>query len=61
MPYRRFDFHQHITEVWGEYKATRAAVDRLRAALQATPELRNRLEGAARDNLQGAHLNLEGT
>ena len=61
MPYRRSDFHQHITEVWGEYKATRAAFDRLRAALQATPDIRNQLESAARDNLKDAHLNLEGT
>jgi hypothetical protein len=61
MPYRRSDFHQRITEVWGESKATRAAVDRLRAALQATPEIRNELETAALENLKDAHLNLEGT
>ena len=59
MPYRRSDFHQHITEVWGEYKAARVAVDRLRAALHATPDLRKR--DAARDYLHNAHLNLEGT
>ncbi|OJW24657.1 MAG: hypothetical protein BGO49_06360 [Planctomycetales bacterium 71-10] len=61
MPYRRSDFHQHVTEVWGEYKATRAAVDRLRAALQTAPDLAAQLEGPARDNLKNAHLNLEGT
>jgi len=61
MPSRRSDFHQHITEVWGEYKATRAAVDWLRADLQDTPDLRNQLEEAARDNLRNSHLNLEGT
>ena len=61
MPYRRCDFHQHLTEVWGEYKATRAAVDRLRVALQSTPDLRNQLEAAAREHLKDAHRNLEGT
>ena len=29
MPYRRFDWHQRITEVWGEHRSARAAVDRL--------------------------------
>jgi hypothetical protein len=33
MPYRRFDGHQHITEVWGESRSARAAVDRLKAAV----------------------------
>ncbi|WP_337173679.1 hypothetical protein [Paludisphaera sp.] len=61
MPYRRSDFHERVAEVWGEYKATRAAVDRLRAALQAAPDLANLLERPARDNLKAAHLNLEGT
>jgi hypothetical protein len=39
MPYRRFDSHEHIAEVWGEYRSARAAVDRLRAAVTATPDL----------------------
>jgi len=37
MPYRRSDWHEHLVEVWGEYKSTRAAVDRLRAAIVSTP------------------------
>lgn len=41
MPYRRFDWHQHIVEVRGEYMAVRAAVDRLKAAVAATPDLLN--------------------
>jgi hypothetical protein len=39
MSYRRFDWHQHITEVWGEYRAARAAVDRLKDAVAATLDL----------------------
>ena len=39
MPYRRSDWHEHLVEVWGEYKSTRAAVDRLRAAIVSTPDL----------------------
>ena len=32
MPNRRFDWHEHIKDVEGEYKAARIAVDRLKAA-----------------------------
>jgi len=38
MLYRRFDWHQHTTEVWGEYKSVRVAVDRLKAAVATTPD-----------------------
>jgi len=60
MPYRRFDWHEHITEVWGEYKSARTAVDRLKAALAATPDLL-KYEKAAREYLRKADRNLEGT
>jgi hypothetical protein len=39
MPYRRFDWHEHIAEVWGEFRAARAAVDRLKAELANAPDL----------------------
>jgi hypothetical protein len=59
MPYRRFDWHEHITDVWGEYKSARAAVDRLRDAITRTPDLlkENR---EARQHLVRADKNLEG-
>ena len=60
MPYRRFDWHEHITEVWGEYRSARAAVDRLKAAVAATPDLLKK-DPVAREYLRDAHRNLEGT
>lgn len=60
MPYRRSDWHQHIMEVWGESKSARAAVDRLRAAVAATPDLLKK-GSEARTYLHDAHKNLEGT
>jgi hypothetical protein len=39
MRYRRFDWHQHITDVWGEYRSARVAVDRLKDAVAATPDI----------------------
>ena len=60
MPYRRSDWHEHIVEVWGEYKSTRAAVDRLRAAIVSTPDLL-RNDRVAREYLSQADKNLEGT
>ena len=47
-------------EVWGEFKSTRAAVDRMRAAVVMTPDLlKNDL--VAREYLERAHRNLDGT
>ena len=60
MPSRRFDWHQHITEVWGEYKSARAAVDRLKAEVVAAPDLLKN-DPVAREYLRDAHRNLEGT
>jgi hypothetical protein len=60
MPYRRSDWHEHIVEAWGEYKSTRAAVDRLRAAVVSTPDLL-RNDRVAREYLSQADKNLEGT
>lgn len=60
MPYRRFDWHQHITEVWGEYRAARAAVDHLTAAVAAKPDLLKK-DPEARQYLREAGQNLAGT
>ena len=60
MPSRRFDWHEHLVEVSGEYKSARAAVDHLQSALTATPDLLER-DRPARDHLRRADQNLEGT
>jgi hypothetical protein len=60
MPYRRFDWHEHIADVWGEFKSARAAVDRLRSAVAATPDLLKN-DHVARDYLSRADKNLDGT
>jgi hypothetical protein len=60
MPYRRSSWHQHITEVWGEYKSVRAAVDRLKTAVAVTPDLLKE-DPEARQYLRNAHQHLEGT
>jgi len=39
MPNRRFDWHEHIKDVEGEYRVARFAVDRLKAVVVATPDL----------------------
>ena len=60
MPNRRFDWHEHIKDVEGEYQAARIAVDRLKAGLVATPDLLKR-DNEARAYLRNADRNLEGT
>jgi hypothetical protein len=60
MLYRRFDWHEHIREVWGEYWSAREAVDRLRAAVVKTPDLLEK-NSPARKHLRDADENLEGT
>jgi hypothetical protein len=60
MPYRRFDWHEHISEVWGEFRSTRAAVERLRAGVAATPDLLKN-DRVAREYLTRAGENLDGT
>ena len=60
MPNRRFDWHEHIKNVEGEYHAIREAVDRLKAGLVATPDLLKRF-GESRAYLRAADRNLEGT
>ena len=48
MPNRRFDWHEHIRDVWGEYWSTREAVNRLKAAVVAMPDLLEK--NSPRDN-----------
>src|SRR5207248_4025509 len=60
MPNRRFDWHEHIRDVWGEYWSAREAVDRLKTAVIATPGLLEK-KSPARQHLRAAHENLEGT
>ncbi len=60
MPYRRFEWHEHVKDVEGEFQAARVALDRLKAALLATPDLLKG-HGDARAYLRAADTNLEGT
>ena len=60
MPYRRSDWHEHLWEVWGEYRAARTAIDRLKEMAAATPDLLKN-DREARLYLRSASRNLEGT
>ena len=60
MPNRRFDWHEHIKEVHGEYKAARIAIDRLKAAFVEAPDILKE-DNEARAYLRNADANLEGT
>ena len=59
MPHRRFDWHERIKDIEGEYKATRFAVDQLKAELVATPDILKKND-EARSYLRAADRNLEG-
>jgi len=58
MPNRRFDWHEHIKEIEGEYLAARIAVDRLTSQVAADP---SQLGKDDRARLRDADRNLEGT
>lgn len=60
MPHRRFDWHEHLKEVEGEYRAAQFAMDRLRAQLAADPSVLGKAE-AIRASLPTACTHLEGT
>jgi hypothetical protein len=60
MRYRRFDWHEHITDVWGEYRSAKVAVDRLKKAVDRGPD-HLRKDRVAREYLRDAHEHLEGT
>lgn len=60
MPSYQFDWHQRITDVAGEYKSARTAVDRYRGDLAATPDMIGE-DPEALKYLRKTHENLEGT
>jgi len=60
MPNRRFDWHEHIKEVEGEYRVARLAVGRLKEQAAAAPDLLAH-DDRTRANLRDADRNLEGT
>ncbi len=60
MPHRRFDWHEHIKDVEGEYRAARFAVDRLKAAVVAAPDTL-KADGKAQAYLRKTDSNLAGT
>jgi hypothetical protein len=60
MRYRRFDWHQHIMEVSGEFRAARVAPDRLKAAVASMPDVLKK-DSQERKYLNKAHENLAGT
>jgi hypothetical protein len=60
MQYRRFEWHEHIKDVEGEYKGARVAVDHFKAQLIAMPDIMAR-DDEARVYLRAADKNLEGT
>jgi hypothetical protein len=60
MPHRRFDWHEHIKDIEGEFRAARMAVDRLKAQIVATPRYLKDDDGT-RAYLRKADKNLEGT
>jgi hypothetical protein len=60
MPYRLFDWHEHIKDVEGEYRAARFAVERLKAAVVATLDILKN-DDSVRAHLGETDSNLEGT
>ena len=60
MSNRRFDWHEHIKDIEGEYRAARVAVERLKAEVVATPDVLKKKDGT-RAYLRAADTNLEGT
>ena len=59
MPNRRFDWHEHIKDIEGEFRAARVAVDRLKVQVAAAPDLL-RDDDRTRAYLVDADRNLEG-
>jgi hypothetical protein len=58
MPHRRFDWHEHIKEIEGEYRAARIAVDRLKSQVASAPGLLGKDDRA---RLRDTDRNLERT
>ena len=60
MPNRRFDWHEHIKDIEGEYRAARIAIDRLKNQVATIPDLLQKGD-QTRAYLRDADRNLEGT
>lgn len=60
MPNRRFDWHEHIKDIEGEYRAARRGIDRLIEQVAATPDILTKAD-PSRASIRNAHKNLEGT
>lgn len=60
MPNRRFDWHEHVKDVEGEYRAARIAVDRLKSQVAADAGLLG-YDDRTRAYLRDAGRNLEET
>ena len=60
MPNRRFDWHEHIKDIEGEYWAARIAIDRLKNQVATIPDLLPKGD-QTRAYLRDADRNLEGT
>lgn len=60
MPNRRFDWHEHIKDIEGEYRAARLAVDRFQFQVMESPDMLTARD-ATRAYLRQADENLEGT
>ncbi len=57
---RRFDWHEHVKDVEGEYRAARVALDLLASQDATVPHI-TRLDKKTRRYLRSANENLEGT
>ena len=60
MPYLLSEWRAHIQEVWGEFKAARLAVSRLKEQVNADANIVAGEDGV-REHLSSADANLEGT
>ena len=60
MPYLLSEWRAHIQEVWGEFKAARLAVSRLKEQVNADANIVAGEHGV-REHLSSADANLEGT
>ncbi len=60
MPYLLSEWRAHIQEVWGEFKAARLAVSRLKEQVNADANIVAG-EYGVREHLSSADANLEGT
>lgn len=60
MLYRRFDWHEHLKRIEGEFQAARFAVQDFRKRLEREPALLAE-SNLSRIHLRNAEQNLEGT